>query len=187
MKLSSFQCVPSPFDSTPKSNLNEFFSITSRGSFPQADYPNRHWAEPITGKCNDGSRNCPFSFVRNLNVSRSLRLCAMRSKRSRTEAASSHKQSRSTKPTFPESLWTYNRLYGPLTNFRQSWVRSSWSSYRQLGNFSSLGDFFLYRRYRYLTVNAIAARGVPNKTAQNKRAITIVSQPPCRSTSILKV
>jgi hypothetical protein len=78
--LFSFQCVHSPFDSTPKSNFNEFFAITSRRSFPPAENLSRSGgcAEAITGKQNDGSRNCPFSFVRNLNVLRSLRHCGTR-------------------------------------------------------------------------------------------------------------
>jgi hypothetical protein len=73
--LFSFQSAPLHFDSTPKSNCNGFYAITSRRSFPPADNLSRSGAcaEATTGKRNDGSRNCPFSSVRNRNVLRSLR------------------------------------------------------------------------------------------------------------------
>ena len=61
------------------------------------------------------------------------------------------------------------------------------SNQRQLGNFSSFGDRLAYRQYRNLAVSAIAAIGVPNTTAQNSSPITIVSQPPCSSPSMLEV
>ena len=75
-----FQSVLLPFDSTPKSNCSEFFAITSRKSFPPADNLSRSGgcAEATTVKQNDGSRNCPSSFVRNRSVSRSLWLCGAR-------------------------------------------------------------------------------------------------------------
>lgn len=60
--LFSFQSVPLPFDSTPKSNCNEFFAITSGKSFPLADNLSRFGgcAEATTVKQNGGSRNAPF-------------------------------------------------------------------------------------------------------------------------------
>jgi hypothetical protein len=72
-----------------KEQLQRVLRYYEQKIVPSSRQPESVWgcAEATTVKQNDGSRNCPFSFVRNRNVSRSLRLCGTRRRCSRTESS----------------------------------------------------------------------------------------------------